>query len=167
MEIRDGETERFLSLSPIGYQFPDIIDDPWDSNWLMIRGTARTPDEEWTFEDPALLVHEAVALGVWLDDVAAGRATLMEDDENRHTWSNPQNLEPNIGLGLVRSSEDSATLRVFLWIESGPPSVWRLDPDDMDFYFDLNTSRTAIGRAAREWDSELMKFPERGDPSRR
>jgi len=166
VEIGDAETERFVSLSPIGYQFPDITDDPWDANWLIIRGTARTDDEEWTFEDPAMLVHEAAALGVWLHNVGAGRATLIGDDEDSHAWSNTQNLEPNIGLGLVRSTEDSATLRVFLWIESGPPSVRRLNPDDMNFSFDLTTSRAAIERAAEEWDSELAKFPERGDPSR-
>ena len=130
MEIGDAETERFVSLSPIGDQFPDITDDPWDANWLIIRGTARTPDED------------------------------------SHAWSNTQNLEPNIGLGLVQSTEDSATLRVFLWAESGPPSVRRLNPDDMDFSFDLTTSRAAIERAAEEWDAELVKFPERGDPSR-
>ena len=169
MEIRNGETEGFLSLSPVGYQFPDITDDQWDSNWLMIRGTARTPDEEWTFEDPAMTVHEAVGLGVWLHDVAAGRATLIEDDEDSHVWRGAtQNLEPNIGLGLVQSTEDSATLRVFLWAESGPPSVQRDDQlSDMEFFFDLTTSRAAIERAAEEWDSELVKFPERGDPSRR
>ena len=37
VEIRDAETERFVSLSPIDYQFPDITDDQWDSHWLMIR----------------------------------------------------------------------------------------------------------------------------------
>lgn len=168
MEIRDAETERFVSLSPIGYQFPDITDDQWDSNWLMIRGTARTPDEEWTFEDPAMLVHEAVAFGVWLHDVAAGRASLIEDDKDSHVWPGAtQNLEPNIGLGLVESTKGSATLRIFLRAESGPPRVQRDDQlSDMDFSFDLTTSRDAIEHAAEEWDAELVKFPERGDPSR-
>lgn len=132
MEIRDAETERFVSLSPIGYQFPDITDDQWDSNWLMIRGTARTPDDD------------------------------------SHAWPGAtQDLEPNIGLGLVESTKGSATLRVFLRAESGPPRVQQDDQlSDMEFLFDLTTSRDAIGRAAREWDSELVRFPERGDPSR-
>jgi len=132
VEIRDAETERFVSLSPIDYQFPDITDDQWDSHWLMIRGTARTPDED------------------------------------SHVWPGAtQNLEPNIGLGLVQSTEGSATLRVFLRAESGPPSVQRDDQlSDMQFFFDLTTLRAALGRAAAEWDAELRKFPERGEPSR-
>lgn len=55
---------------------------------------------------------------------------------------------------------------VFLWAESGALSVQRGDGlSDMDFSFDLSTSRAAIERAAVEWDAELVKYPERGDPA--
>ena len=55
---------------------------------------------------------------------------------------------------------------VLLWAESGPLSVQRGDGlSDMDFSFDLTTSRDAIERAAAQSDAERVKFPERGDPT--
>jgi hypothetical protein len=40
------------------YQFPEITDDEWNSNWLIITGEAVLEDKSWSFRDPCLTTFE-------------------------------------------------------------------------------------------------------------
>jgi hypothetical protein len=163
MEIRDADSGCFVSLEPISYQFPELRGDSFDGNWLIIRGRARSTDEEWTFQEPALLVQEAQALGAWLRSAAAGNAVSLEPDAAGHTWPATHTIEPNIGVGLVNYESDAVTVRFFLWLESAPPSTWDgWRKRDMDFNLDITTTPASLARAADQWDADLARFPSRG-----
>ncbi|WP_374009792.1 hypothetical protein [Leifsonia sp. LS-T14] len=162
MEIRDADSGRFVRLEPVGYQFPDIIGVEFDSDWLVIRGSARSNEEEWAFEDPSLLVDEALRLGSWMRDAGSGRAAVLVPDEDGHTWPTTETIEPNLGFGVVGYGRGIATIRAFLWLESAPPSTWDgRTKTDMDFFIDLTTSLDSLNRAADEWDAALAEFPKR------
>jgi hypothetical protein len=162
VEIRDAETARFVRLEPVSYQFPDLIDVEYDSDWLIIRGRARSDDEEWTFQDPSLLVDEALQFGSWMRNAAGGSAPLLVPDEDGHTWPTTQTIEPNLGFGVVSYGSDSVTVRAFLWLESAPPSTWdgRMKTD-MGFFIDLTMAQESLSSAADDWDAALSKFPKR------
>jgi hypothetical protein len=61
-----------LSLDVRGYQFPEATMDGWDSEWLLISGSAECAKGRWRFSDPCLTTFELVKLAAWLRDAAAG-----------------------------------------------------------------------------------------------
>jgi len=162
MEIRDADSGRFVRLEPVSYQFPEMIGVEFDSDWLIIRGRARSDEEEWTFQDPSLLVDEALQFGSWMREAARGRAPLLVPDEEGHTWPTTETIEPNLGFGVLSYRSGFVTVRAFLWLESGPPSTWDgRTKTDMDFFIDLTTPQDSLHRAADDWDASLEKFPKR------
>jgi hypothetical protein len=162
MEIRDVNSERFVRLDPVNYQFPDLVGVEYDSDWLIIRGRARSDEEEWTFQDPSLLVDEAREFGSWMRSAAAGTAPVLVPDDDGHTWPTTETIEPNLGLGVAEYGDSGVTVRVFLWLESAPQSTWDgRTKTDMDFFIDLTTSPESLSRAADDWDEALAKFPKR------
>ena len=36
-----------LELTLVGYQFPEMAHEPYDSNWLIIEVDVTTPDQSW------------------------------------------------------------------------------------------------------------------------
>jgi hypothetical protein len=63
-----------VELDIAGYQFPDIADEQWDSNWLNITTTATVDHRSWTSHHPSLLTMEIEELAWWLEAVADARA---------------------------------------------------------------------------------------------
>lgn len=167
MHLSDREGVRSLMLEPVSYQFSHMRNDqpnwdPTDANWLLIRGTAHSDDELWVFHEPCLLVDEAQHLISWLRSILDGTAATMVPDANGRFWPTTEHIEPNIGFGLVSDEADAATVRVFLWLESGPPSVRaELDGVDMAWFMDLVIAHDDLAAAADEWELELARFPQR------
>ena len=60
LESADGRQR--LELDVVGYESPDVEDEQYDSNWLLIRIDARDGDTTWSVEDPALLTWEVERL---------------------------------------------------------------------------------------------------------
>jgi hypothetical protein len=65
----------------------------------------------------------------------------------------------------VRFASDLVVLRVFLWLESGPPSatIESQDPD-LEWFMDLAVPPAGLTAAAAAWDVELGRFPQRAHP---
>jgi len=160
MEIRDDETGCFVRLTPIRYQFPDSVGVPYDSDWLIIRGHVKSQGEEWAFQDPCLMAGEAVRIGSWLRAVAAGIPEPMTAREDGYVGPTVVSVEPNLGFGVVRYGESTATIRIFLWLESSPPSMLAAEKR-FEFFLDLTASRDDIAFAAHAWLAELADYPER------
>src|SRR3954452_11841563 len=66
---RDGHS---LDLKILGYQFPHLETQQYDSNWLIVSGNVTGPIGSWQFSDPFLLTYEAERLASWMDAVADG-----------------------------------------------------------------------------------------------
>lgn len=144
-----GRDETALELSVDGYQFPDIADDCWDSNWLMVSGRVRHPHGSWTFTDPCLTTFELEQLASWLDDVAAGRPN---PDLGYFT-------EPN--LCFCYRQDPEPTIEVRIAYESAPPWLVgepRMGGAALEFPLVMNDPRVA----AAEIRSFISRFPVRG-----
>jgi hypothetical protein len=153
MLIQDALSSNFVELAPTRYQFAEVVGDEHDDNWLMIHGHVRLGVDEWSFEDPSLLVVEAKLMASWLRQVGRGQeqASAAADD-----WPQVSFLEPNLGMALIARESDRVTIRMFFAHESGIPEM-----ATTDVIVDLVVARDDLARAADEWAAALGRFPER------
>ncbi|MBH0082687.1 hypothetical protein [Salinibacterium sp. SWN167] len=158
MELWDAGGTNYLSIEPMAYQFEDVRVDSYDANWLLIDGRARCGSEEWNFLEPCLLVDEARSLGRWLTRAARGLVEPMELSGAGALQPTISHVEPNLGFGLVSFAPAAVVLRVFLWLESQPPSV----TSEMEFFMDLTIAPSDLKQAVAAWETELAEFPLRG-----
>lgn len=152
MEIRDVDGQQYVRLTPVSYQFATATDS-YDRNWLMIRGSAQSSNEKWSFIDASLLTGEAQNLTSWLRAMARREAKTMAPGAAEPTWSN---IEPNLGMGVVRYDDEHTALRVFLRQESAPPSS-----PETEYFLDLRVTSAMLEEAAETWAAELEAFPPR------
>jgi hypothetical protein len=135
-----------VRLRVVGYQFPDIIDDEWDSNWLIIDGSVSLAGREWRFRNPCLTTLEAKHLADWLDACAHGTAEVPYCGFT----------EPLLQFDLV----DPQTLRISFALEAAPP--WARRGDAWTKHgFNLRVG-PMLTQAATELRNQLRQFPVRG-----
>jgi len=138
-----GEHGASLELEIVGYQFPVIENEPYDSNWLVISGRGTSDAKSWTFSDPCLLTREVAALADWLEarsrsGKGAGKIGF---------------IEPNLYFRWKKG-----VLRVDFEIECRPP--WAKDVSE--FYLLFSPSPEELASAAASLREQLRKHPARG-----
>ena len=135
-----------LDLVIVGYQFPDITEGGWDSNWLLVKGIACLDGKKWEFVDPCLTTLEAQRLANWLEATAQFENTGPYCDF----------VEPNLQFSRRRPN----IVRISFALESQPP--WADDEDDWDKHgFEVPVG-PALLAAAKQMREQLRKFPIRG-----
>jgi len=134
-----------LELVIDGYQFPEIENDRWDSNWLMVTGRVEHPRGAWSFREPCLTAFEVEDLAGWLDGVASGEA-----DARAGYFT-----EPNLEFRYLKHPEPA--IEVSLGYESAPPWA-RREAVTLRFPIAMNDPKAAA-RALRGY---LQIFPPRG-----
>jgi len=67
-----------FELTILGYQFPELASEQYDSNWLVIRIHVDHPSGSWEARDPCLLSYEVAELADWLEAVAQGEPARRE-----------------------------------------------------------------------------------------
>jgi hypothetical protein len=146
-----GENGGRFELAILGYQFPAIVDDDWDSNWLNIRIHVETERGGWSATDPSLTTADVIRLADWLEAIAEAKGQESEVDF----------IEPNLSFGLHAESADEVTLRIWFELESRPPWAPSSVAGERDVWIDLNVRRGDTRRAAAELRAQLQEFPPR------
>lgn len=142
----DGATT--FDLEIVRYQFPELENDEWESNWLVISGKVVSAKRSWRFVDPCLVTMEVHDLANWLSELAAGRST-----KKRIFFT-----EPNLSFEAVAVGSQSAELRVYFWLESLPPNV----EAEIDEFFELITvGLDDLAQAAHDLCKSLRFYPVR------
>ena len=134
-----------LRFRLLRYEFPEINDDKWDSNWLVVFGEGHIDGRRWRFESPCLSTAEVGALADWLHKVANGE----EVGEIGF-------MEPHLEFDLIGSSH----VRVSFALEAAPTWVDRYDLDNRTG-FDV-TIGAHLAKAAADLRSQFEAFPVRG-----
>jgi len=164
-----------VDLRITGYQFPgkwakvgsppswEWAGDRESANWLQIGGHITLADgKTWAFEDPCLTTWDALELGSWLREVAAGTVPPSPD-----AGGEPEGLldflEPNLAFSVEGRTADRVQIRIHFSLESVPPWLQNADaePDLFQYFVRLEISAEELTRAAESWMLELAKFPER------
>lgn len=140
-----GRDAWFL-LTISGYQFPNVSDDEWDSNWLVIEGHVNLRGREWRFRDPCMTTFEARSLADWLEALSQGAQALPYCALT----------EPN--LEFDRVSEKA--IRVCFGLESAPP--WAKRGENWTKHSFAVPIGPALADTAAQLRRQLAGFPERG-----
>ncbi|MFI2432268.1 hypothetical protein [Streptomyces sp. NPDC018693] len=138
-----------LALRPLRYEFPAARGDQYDDNWLVVEGTATTPERSWSFTEPCLLTDEARRISTWLRGVAAGTVAVTTPELSF--------LEPLLAFSLADRGEEGATIRVHLSLEAAPPG----EPEIFQPSVEITLDGAALRAAADDWDRALAPFPPR------
>jgi len=136
-------------MTVLGYQFPDILKDYWDSNWLEISVRVRSSLGSWQAVHPCLLAFEAHDLASWLASVA----------EDQAEEAVAEFMEPCLSFKLLESSRELVLLRISFELELRPPWV---DKFAGEVHVDFRLSHEDVREAAKSVSGALGQFPVRG-----
>lgn len=137
-----------FQLEIVGYEFPEILNAEYDSNWLLIRITATMPEGTWTVTDPSLLTIDIPELADWLDALPGNTAR----QDILHF------IEPNLSFYFTQSPAGERILPVHLAAECKAP--WdRNAPHDTTIDFPIaDLDLPSISNNLR---SQLAHYPPR------
>jgi hypothetical protein len=138
-------TNGSLRLRLVRYEFPEVKNDKWDSNWLIVFGEGHIDGRSWRFESPCLSTIEVGALADWLHKIANGEVV----DEIEF-------IEPSLEFTLIARSH----VRVSFALEAAPPWVDGYDLDNsIGFVIPLGPH---LAKAAADLKYQCEAFPVRG-----
>jgi hypothetical protein len=135
MRLQSTDGTKSFDLKIVRYQFSELENDEWDSNWLVISGHVATAERSWKFVDPCMLTMEAHDLANWLAESSTGKPA-----KERIFFT-----EPNMSFEFIGADAQSAQLRVYFALESLPPKV---DAEIDEFFelFQMGAGRACTGR---------------------
>ncbi|TXS48268.1 hypothetical protein [Streptomyces sp. t39] len=159
MILNGGENR--VELSPLRYEFPGVVGNRYEDNWLVIGADVTTPEGSWTFTDASLLVDEAHQVTAWLRGAADGSVAVTGPDDG---WMSPDTwfTEPVLAFSLAERTHDTLLVRVHLSLEALPP--WHQGDDRPDIYqygVDVRVRPGDLRAAAEAWADALDAFPAR------
>lgn len=141
-----------FELDILGYEFPQIETDSWDSNWLMIEVTVTHPDGNWKASDPSLTTFEVKELAYWLENIG----------EEKKVKSPLDFTEPNLEFHLVESQQEGRILRVCFHLELRPNWQQSTSIDECDLCVEFPLVEINTKAASQELRNKLEAYPSRG-----
>jgi hypothetical protein len=138
-------------LEVLGYQYPDIENEVWDSDWLRLYMAASLPQGAWSVTNSFLLTFEVKSLADWLDAVATN---MQAQNEIGFT-------EPNLSFEVINPTGIERSLRVHFAIECLPPWARRSEYGTEDVFADFSLSDIDLHAAAESLRFELSLYPQR------
>jgi hypothetical protein len=147
MKLKSDAGNSF-ELAVLGYEHPDITEDRWDSNWLVVSGKVTAGDQSWRFVEPCVTTFELAELAEWLEDLG---------------WRDAPDCaftEPN--LLFQYSPRPEPVVRIRFAHESAPPWMTQ-DPERIaGLTLDFPMSKQQAADLAAEVRNALVEYPERG-----
>ena len=134
-----------FDLTIVDYQFPEIVDGEYDSNWLRIEVAVTAQQGSWRFCQPCLLVWEAGAIPDYLDQLVAGVAP-----ERELAFTEPV---------LVFANNSKNELKLTFGDKAIPP--WFEDDEGNLFSLEFSLSAESLRDAAASLRKQLARFPQR------
>ena len=148
MKLSEDENTEF-ELKIIGYQFPRLENEPYDSDWLNITICVKHPRGSWTATDPSLMTDEVQDLIDWLEAIADGQTV---DSDAYFT-------EPNLQFQLP--DNDANKLRVYFDLECRPSWAKSTFKDDDELWVEFSVTPEILRNTAKSLRLQLEKFPTR------
>lgn len=143
MHLQSGSNS--FDLTIIDYEYPEIVDSEYDSNWLSIEVAVTSQQGRWCFCQSCLLVWEASAIPDYLDQLAAGVAP-----ERALAFAEPL---------LFFAKKSNNELKITFDAEAMPP--WLEDDEGNLFSLEFSLSAESLREAATSLRKQLARFPQR------
>ena len=144
LENKDGES---LLLWIAGYEFPDIENQPYDSNWLNVGIEVALSKGKWTAVFPCALTTEIEQLIKWFTAIGLG-----QNDANWFGF-----IEPNLGFDF--SGTFPGDLRIRFAAEYLPEWAGKANEASIHVYLD----KPALLQIIDSFETMLAEFPTRVD----
>ncbi len=152
MQLYDANGVAF-KLSIVGYEFPQLADAPYDSNWLIIHVDVTTPERSWRATDPCLLTYEVAQLADWLEQVATSAPAQRSC----------RFIEPCLQFELHDHEQGERTLRIRFDLEMRPDwPMERIEQRD-DIWIDVRVDSRSLLASAQALREQLRRYPQRAD----
>jgi hypothetical protein len=149
VRLKDDSGNEF-QLVILSYQHPDVHEDRWESNWLLVSGSVATAaGQKWKFSAPCVTTFELAELADWLDDLS----------KNGRSPGQFEFAEPHVRFGYVPWPKPA--LQLTLSGEAGPPAnAAEEQKPEVTLEFGLSAADpTALAAQIRD---ALSDFPIRG-----
>jgi hypothetical protein len=147
MLLKGAENTEF-EMKVVGYQFPHLDNEPYDSDWLNINVRVVHPRGAWSATDACLLTWEVASLAEWL--------RRMADDTPAHSEENF--IEPELHFEWF--GESQSRLRVYLDYSLRPVwSPYHGANEEEELYVEFVVNPEELRSIAGDLRSELKKFP--------
>jgi len=140
-----------FGLEIVGYQFPQMETEKYDSNWLMIRINVSHPKGDWSATDPSLLTYEVARFAKWLEAIHNGESVQPVIGF----------IEPNLEFHLVITDGGEKALRVCFQLESRPPWAEGGAVGECDLWVEFPLAEIDLAAASRQLREQLQQFPQR------
>ena len=147
MRITSASGDDF-QLVIVRYQHPDVHEDRWDSNWLIVNAHLETGGRKWGFTEPCVTTFELADLADWLDELAADGT-----EPSAFAFT-----EPHLKFAYVPWPRRA--LQLTLATEAAPASMFEAVRPGVTVEFPLSESQTAA--LAADIRRALHDFPIRG-----
>lgn len=143
-----AESGDAFELLVLRYEFPDITEDRWDSNWLVVSGKVTSGPQSWRFVEPCVTTFELEELADWLEN-------LGSDDSTELTFT-----EPNLMFSYT--PRPVPVIHVRFAHESAPPLLKAPEERAIGITLDFPTSTDQARVLAADVRNTLMEYPPRG-----
>ena len=147
LRARSGNTFEAVML---GYEHPNVTEDWWDSNWLIVNGTVATPESSWRFVEPCVTTFELAGLAEWLQTVRRGMPSSSE-----YAFA-----EPNLVFSWSRLP--APVLRVRFSHASAPPECTDVDQRSRGVTLEFPIDELNVDGIVGELRNALIEYPIRG-----
>ncbi|MSQ13258.1 MAG: hypothetical protein EXR47_03785 [Dehalococcoidia bacterium] len=137
----------------VSYQFPELKNERYDSDWLRIRFRVVHPRGEWTGIASSLFTWEVTGLSEWFDTIANGDAIEPEIGF----------IEPNLLFRLVDDVSGGKCLRVYFEIEWRPPWARSHTFPDWPLLVEFPLQEIDLRTAAAVLREDLKSYPQRAE----
>jgi len=130
------------------YQFPEISDCEYDSNWLLVYLKVKSDCGNWETVDPSLLARDLKDIIEWFEQLSND----IETNSDILTF-----MEPNLEFRLTKKNADKKQIRITFDLEYSHPNT----KSDEKFYVDFELNNAELKQIASELKKEAKLYPER------
>lgn len=136
--VFNGIDKQTVELEIVNYEFPQIEDGSWDSNWLNVRLDVKSNFGNWQVIQPLLTTWEVQWLIDWFNTLAIS----IRPERMFSTFT-----EPTLTFELLSDFDaDKKNLRILIGSE---------------YYVDLIADKDELQGLSSELKKELDKYPAR------
>jgi len=141
-----GINNQIVELRITNYEFPEITDCEFDSNWLLIYLKVKSDFGNWQTINPSLLNSDVQHIINWFEKIANSEKVASNYLDF---------LEPNLVFELKKLNSDNKLIRIIFDLESRPQNA----NDDIEYFVDVEFTNAELRKVATDLKKELKPFP--------
>ena len=146
--IFKGVNKQTVEFKITNYQFSEITNCKYDSNWLLVDVKVENDYENCQTVAPSLLVQELREITEWFEKLL---------NNIKITPDSLQFIEPNLKFKLIKEEPCLKTVRLIFDTSSIPQRINK----ELEYYVDCEMNPRELKKVVEELKNVLLAFPVR------